>query len=158
MTDRKNIREQQEAELESLIGNVLRDQPLRRAPASLEARVLARVGQQEAMPWWRGSFSNWPMVARLALLLALVGVAKLTVDLVVWLFSAPAQVTQTVESSVTWAKSTATLLSTLFALGRALFDVIPSHWITLALVFAAGTYVMLFALGATAYRTLYLNK
>jgi hypothetical protein len=67
-------------------------------------------------------------------------------------------VTQTVQSSIAWAKSTATLFSAMVSLGQALIGAIPSHWITLALVFSAGLYITLFVLGATAYRTLYLNK
>lgn len=144
--------------LERLVDDVLRRQPLRRAPASLEARVLARIGQQQALPWWRASFSHWPVAARLALLIALIVVAKFTLDVVVWMFSAPTPVNYTVESTVSWARSTASTFETLLGLCRSLFEVIPPHWITLALAFAAGMYVMLFALGATAYRTLYLNK
>jgi hypothetical protein len=155
MTDRKEI---QEAQLERVIGDVLRDQPMRRAPASLEARVLSRIEQLQDVPWWRNSFSNWPVSARLALLVILLGVAKLTLDVVVWLFSSPTPVTHTVESSVSWARSTASVFSSLITLGHALLSAVPSHWITLALVFAAGMYFMLFALGATAYRTLYMNK
>jgi hypothetical protein len=160
MTDPKEIRERpaQEAQLERLIGDVLRHQPMRRAPVSLEARVLASIAETEDAPWWRTGFSNWPMAARLAFLVVLLGVAKLTLDLAVWLFSGPTPVTHTVESSVTWARSTANLFSTLISIGHALLSTIPSHWITLALVFAAGMYFMLFALGATAYRTLYMNK
>ena len=149
-----------EARLERLIGGMLRDQPLRRAPASLEARVLARIQQQQelAVEWWRTGFTHWPMLARVSVALVLLLVAKLTLDLVVWVFSGPTPVNQTVESSVSWAKSTATLFSTLIDLCAALFHVIPAHWLTLGLAFAAGMYFMLFALGATAYRTLYLNK
>jgi hypothetical protein len=145
-------------QLERLVDDVLRKQPLRRAPASLEARVLARIGQHEALPWWRESFSHWPVVARLALLITLIVVAKLTLDVVVWMFSAPTPVNHTVESSVTWARSTASTVETIFGVCRSFLEVIPAHWITLALAFAAGMYVLLFALGATAYRTLYLNK
>jgi hypothetical protein len=144
--------------LEQLIGNVLRDQPLRRAPASLEARVLARIEQHELLGATRTGFLRWPIAARFALLVALLAIAKLTVDAIVWVFSSGTPVTQTVESSVTWAKSTATLFTSMVTLGRALLDIIPSYWITLALVFSAGMYIVLFALGATAYRTLYLNK
>jgi hypothetical protein len=156
----KDLRERpaQEAQLERLIGDVLRHQPMRRAPASLEARVFARIAEMEDVPWWRTGFSNWPVAARLALLVFLLAVAKLTVDLAVWLFSGPTPVTHTVESSVTWARSTASLFSTLISIGHALASSIPSHWITLGLAFAAGMYFMLFALGATAYRTLYMNK
>lgn len=144
--------------LERLIDGVLRDQPLRRAPASLEARVLARIQLQESASWHTSGFVRWPLAARFALLVALLAIAKLTVDVVVWLFSSDTPVTQTVESSVVWAKSTASVFSSMVSLGHALIDAIPSYWITLALVFSAGMYITLFVLGATAYRTLYLNK
>ena len=150
-------RDTQEARLERLIHGVLREQPPLRAPASLEARVLDRI-QEQSLPWWRTGFAQWPVSARAALFAALVLVAKFTLDLIVWLFSSPTPVAQTVESSVTWAKSTASTFQSLLMLCQSLFDVIPAHWITLALAVAAGMYIMLFVLGATAYRTLYLNK
>jgi hypothetical protein len=159
MIDRKqSSHDLQQAQLERLVDGVLRKQPERRAPASLEARVLARIEQQQAMPWWRASFSHWPVAARVALLVALLAITKLTLDLVVWMFSGPTPVSHTVEKSVTWARSTAGVFETLFTLCQSLFNVIPPLWITLGLAFAAGMYLMLFALGATAYRTLYLNK
>jgi hypothetical protein len=154
MTDLRNTPDS----LERLIDGVLRDQPLRRAPAALEARVLARIQLLESSSWRTAGFLRWPLAARFALLVALLAIAKLTVDLVVWLFARDIPVTQTVENSVVWAKSTASLFSTMVSLGHALFDAIPSYWITLALVFSAGMYITLFVLGATAYRTLYLNK
>jgi hypothetical protein len=160
MRDRKlteQNRDAQDARLERLIHGVLRSQPPLRAPASLEARVLERI-QEQSLPWWRTGFSRWPMAARAALFAALLLITKLTLDLVMWLFSSPTPVAQTVESSVTWAKSTASLFTSLLLLCQSLFNVIPTHWVILALAFAAGMYVMLFVLGATAYRTLYLNK
>ncbi len=104
------------------------------------------------------SFAQWPMAARVALLVTLVAVAKLTLDVMVWMFSAPTPVNRTVEDSVTWARTTAGTAETLIVTCRSLLEVIPSYWITGALVFVAGSYFMLLALGATAYRTLYLNK
>jgi hypothetical protein len=145
-------------QLERLVDDVLRKQPLRRAPASLEARVLARIGEHEALPWWREGFAHWPAAARLAALIALIVIAKLTLDAVVWMFSAPTPVNHAVASSEHWARSTASTAETMLGLCRSFFELIPSHWITVALAFAAGMYIMLFALGATAYRTLYLNK
>ena len=56
------------------------------------------------------------------------------------------------------SKSTASVFSSLLQVCHSLLGVIPAHWITVALVFAASMYFMLFVLGATAYRTLYLNK
>jgi hypothetical protein len=160
MTDRKlteQNRDVQEARLERLIHGVLRGQAALRAPASLEARVLGSI-QQQSLPWWRTGFLQWPMAARVALFAALLLITKLTLDLVMWLFTSPTPVALTVESSVTWAKSTASMFTSLLLLCQSLFNVIPPHWITLGLGFAASMYVMLFVLGATAYRTLYLNK
>ena len=152
-------RDARDEQLERLIGGVLRQQPLRRAPSSLEGRVLARIQEQQvAAPWWSGGFSRWPMAARVALFVALLAIAKITLDVVVWVFSTPTPVTHTVESSVSWAKSTASIASSLLTLCQSLIDAVPSTWIALGLAFAAGMYIMLFVLGATAYRTLYLNK
>jgi len=147
----------QEARLERLIHGVLREQPPLRAPASLEARVLAAI-EVEALPWWHRGFAQWPLGARAAMFAVLLLVSKLTLDVVMWLFSNPTPVSQTMEHTLSRAKSTASVFSSLLQVGQSLLNVIPGHWITLALVFAAGMYFMLFVLGATAYRTLYLNK
>jgi hypothetical protein len=150
-------REQQEARLERLIHGVLREQPLLSAPASLEARVLEAL-ERHSLPWWRAGFAQWPLGAKAAMFAALVLVSKVTLDVVMWLFSNPTPVSYTVENTISRAKTTASLFTSLLEVGRFLLDVIPAHWITLALVFAAGMYITLFVLGATAYRTLYLNK
>jgi hypothetical protein len=150
-------KDRREAHLERLIHGVLREQPLLRAPASLEARVLAAI-EREASPWWRSGFVQWPLGARAAMFAVLLLVSKLTLDAVMWLFSHPTPVSQTLESTISRARSTASVFSSVLQVGQSVLNVIPGHWITLALVFAAGMYFMLFVLGATAYRTLYLNK
>jgi len=161
MTDRNipadHDREWREARLERLIHGVLREQPPLRAPASLEARVLEAL-ECESLPWWRAGFAQWPLGAKAAMFAVLLLVSKLTLDVVMWLFSNPTPVSHTVESTISRAKTTASVFTSLLQVGQALFNVIPTHWITLALVFAAGMYFVLFVLGATAYRTLYLNK
>jgi hypothetical protein len=156
-TPTERNRELQEARLERLIHGVLREQPPLRAPASLEARVLDAI-ESQSLPWWRAGFAQWPLGAKAAMFAVLALVSKLTLDVVRWLFSNPTPVSATVESTISQAKSTASAFSSLLQVGHSLLNVIPGHWITLALVFAAGMYFMLFVLGATAYRTLYLNK
>jgi hypothetical protein len=150
-------KDRQEARLERLVHGVLREQPPLRAPASLEARVLAAI-ELETVPWWQRGFAQWPLGARAAMFAVLLLISKLTLDAVMWLFSNPTPVSQTVESTISRAKSTASVFSSLLQVGQSVLNVIPGHWITLALVFAAGMYFTLFVLGATAYRTLYLNK
>jgi hypothetical protein len=157
--DQQEAREKdrRQAQLEHLIHGVLREQPPLRAPASLEARVLAAI-ESEAPPWWRSGFAQWPLGARAAMFAVLLLISKLTLDAVMWLFSNPTPVSHTVESTISRARSTASVFSSVLQVGQSVLNVIPGHWITLALVFAAGMYFMLFVLGATAYRTLYLNK
>jgi hypothetical protein len=150
-------RELQEERLERLISSVLREQPPLRAPASLEARVLEAI-ELAALPWWRKGFAQWPLGARAAMFAVLLLVSKVTLDVVVWLFSSPTPVSETVKSTISEAKSKASIFTALLDVVQSLLDVIPAHWITLALVFAAGMYFLLFVLGATAYRTLYLDK
>src|SRR4051794_7570835 len=60
--------------LEQLVCDVARTQPLRRAPASLEGRVLAQLAPA---PWWRRGFTNWPLAARAAFLVASIGFVRL---------------------------------------------------------------------------------
>ncbi len=150
-------RELQEARLECLIHGVLREQPTLRAPASLEARVLEAI-ERHSLPWWRAGFAQWPLGAKAAMFAALVLVSKITLDVVMWLFSNPTPVSHTVETTISRAKTTASLFTSLLEVGQSVLNVIPAYWITMALVFAAGMYITLFVLGAAAYRTLYLNK
>jgi hypothetical protein len=57
-------------ELSKRITQVLRAQPLERAPATLVARVQGRIAEQRARRgaahWWRLSLAHWPLAARLA--------------------------------------------------------------------------------------------
>ena len=57
-------RDQTDEKLERLVGQVLRDQPLRRAPASLEARVLGELAARARLPWWRRGITTWPVAVR----------------------------------------------------------------------------------------------
>lgn len=53
-----------ERRLERLLDRTLRGLPVRRAPATLESRVLAELARRAALPWWRRSFVHWPQAAR----------------------------------------------------------------------------------------------
>ncbi len=50
--------------LEKKIHEALRALPHRRAPASIEARVLAEIARRDALPWWKRSWSYWPAAVR----------------------------------------------------------------------------------------------
>src|SRR5258708_15335090 len=54
--------------LKQFIDGILPKHPLGRAPAGFEARVLQRLAQQAARPWWLQGFNRWPKAAQLLFL------------------------------------------------------------------------------------------
>jgi hypothetical protein len=146
-----------EEKLERLVGRVLKQQPLRKAPGALEARVFAALEQRAARPWWRESFLHWPIAARVTFLLGSFGVVKLVLVAVMWLLT-DARPATVVARPVTWYEHLSSFVATLGSLGNTLIHAIPPHWLFIGIAFTATLYVVLFALGATAYRTLYVNK
>jgi hypothetical protein len=149
---------EREERLERLVGGLLRELPARQAPATLEARVLQEIGRRVALPWWRKSFVYWPQVARIALVLALVGVVKLAIDAVVWLGGSVrgSQVATAIEQPVDWIHSTANVFHSLAVACNAVIATIPSQWLYLVLLLGGAMYFVLFGAGAILYRA--LNK
>jgi hypothetical protein len=136
-------------DLERKITQVLRDQPLRRAPATLERRVLAQVEARAAAAHWRRGFAHWPIAARVAFLAASVGVVKIALSLVMWLSTpldsrAPAF---DLPSQLDW-------LQTLFVAVGSIARTVPSLWVHAGIAVLAIMYVALFGIGASAYRTM----
>lgn len=145
--------------IERLIGEVLKKQPLRSAPRTLQARVLAQIEHREVLPWWRSSFLHWPLAVRFLFVLASLGVVKLALAGVVLLVtSVHSPVVDTLAKPLSWAERSADLFSKTISIGAAVLNAVPPHWLYLGLGLAAGLYLTLLALGATAYRTLYVNK
>ncbi len=143
--------------LERFVGQVLKRQPLRTAPRTLEARVFAAIEQRAARPWWRESFLHWPVAARVTFLLASFGIVKLAL-MGVMLLITDSSTAPVVTRSVGWYEHLASFVSTLSSLGATLIRAIPPQWLFAGIALTALLYVALFALGATAYRTLYVNK
>jgi hypothetical protein len=135
--------------LEQRITALLRDQPPRRAPASLEARVLAALNERRAVPWWQRSFAQWPLAARLAFLVASVGVGA-----VLALVGAPL-LTQALQPAIRWTPMVARFAHTTADAAAIVVHSIPVIWLEGAAAFAAFLYLATFALGATAYRALH---
>jgi hypothetical protein len=135
-------------DLEQRITALLRDQPPRRAPASLEARVLAALKDRRTAPWWQRGFAQWPLAARLAFLVASLGVAVLA------LIGIP-QLTQALEPAMGWTPMVARLAYTAADAAGVVVHSIPVIWLEGAAAFVAFLYLTTFALGATAYRALH---
>jgi len=139
--------------LEKLVDRALRAQPLERAPRGLESRVFAEIERRAALPWWRKSFSSWPIAARLAFLAASVGFVKLSLDAAIWLVSPFETTTSPLDlpPEMSWIQ---TVIAALALTVRSL----PPTWLYGAIGLLAITYAALFGVGATVYRTLHAAR
>jgi hypothetical protein len=138
--------------LEQLIDRVARAQPSRRAPASLEARVVAQICAQ---PWWRRGFSHWPMPARAAFLVASLGFIKLALA---GFMSVADFVHSSDVAGVTSLHRTSEAFSTTVSLGETVLHAIPATWLYAGAAVGFTLYAVLFGLGTFAYRTLYVQR
>lgn len=144
--------------LESLVSHLARNQPLRRAPASLEQRVLAQLAVQRAnVPWWRKGFAHWPLPARAAFLLASYGFVRLAFTSVMSLISFVSS-REAAGAAMSWVHSCTEVLSAVASTGSALMHAIPTTWLYGAIVVGFALYAVLFGLGTVAYRTLYVQR
>lgn len=146
--------------LERAIHATLRALPPRRAPRTLEARVLAELERRAALPWWRQSFAHWPLAARALFLLASVALVKLTLMAAVWVmagFDSGAFVAA-FSTPVSWAQTGVALVRGIADFFVIIFRSIPPVWLYGTVAFVAAMYAALVGLGAAAYRTLYVSR
>lgn len=142
-------REDSMVEVEQHVHRLLRQQPFRRAPESLHERVWSELDRLASLPWWRRSFSHWPLVARVTFLLLSTAASALTLIGSAHL-TGPFPALRRLSESLTWVGAAAEAL-------RSVLRAIPSAWMGAAATTAALSYAALFALGAVAYRALYLS-
>ncbi|MBL8265545.1 hypothetical protein [Steroidobacter sp.] len=147
-------RNDRERQLEQLIDKALRDQPSLRAPASLQDNVMAEIARRAAAPWWHGSFSSWPMLARVLFLVASVGLIKLVLEAGSLVAGGP--IDPSVRSAALFAE--VSWIPALFSTFGAALRGLPSLWIYGGLTVLATLYLTLFGVSAAAYRTLYATR
>ena len=147
-------------ELEKLIHQTLRSLPARRAPHTLEARVLAALEARASLPWWKQSFAQWPVAARVAFFIVTAGLAKVGLMAAVWMMAGfdGAQVTSAFSTQFAWIQTASAIVEGFGNFCGALYRSIPPLWLYGGLAFLATMYAALFGLGAAAYRTLYANR
>ena len=134
-------------EIERQVTRALQTQPPRRAPSTLERRVLAQIEAGATALGWRRGFAHWPVAARVAFLAASVGVVKVALLVATW-FATPLDspaVSVQLPSQITW-------LQTLFVAMGSVVHTVPSVWVHGGIAILAIMYVALFGIGASAYR------
>jgi hypothetical protein len=144
--------------LERVVDALLREQPPRRAPATLEARVLAQIALQQApIPWWRKGFTHWPVAARVVFLLASYGFIRLALAGVmsVIAFVRSGEVAGT---AMSWVHTSGEAVSATASAAALVVHAVPPMWLYGTAAFGFALYAVLFGLGTVAYRTLYVQR
>lgn len=147
-------------ELEQKIHAVLREQPPRRAPMSLEARVLGEIARRQALPWWHQSYAYWPNAIKLSFLVIATGIAG-----TVLLASMHMLGVVSGESVRQLLEPLFGAVHTLRAAAAAITGLVTPSLPQLSntvlyggLVVLGGAYAVMLGLGATAYRVLWQHR
>ncbi len=147
-------------ELEQKIHAVLREQPPRRAPMSLEARVLGEIARRQALPWWQQSYAYWPNAVKLSFLVIATGIAGALL-----LFSMQLLGVVSGESVRQLFEPVFGAVHTLRAGASAVIGLVtPSMpefsntFLYGGLAILGGAYAVMLGLGATAYRVLWQHR
>jgi hypothetical protein len=145
-----------EARLERLIHQTLRDLPERRAPQTLEQRVLGEIARRATQPWWRQNFAHWPAGARLIF----IGVSLAAIAFLMWVAGGlnAAQARELFATPLAWIDTVRVVGHAVGDFASATFRSIPPLWLYGGLAIVGTLYVTLFGLGAAAYRAFYAPR
>ncbi len=146
--------------LERLVREATAGLPARRAPRSLEQRVLMELERRAARPWWRKSFLHWPMPARVGFLVSSVVVAQMLFMLGMWGTAGfeMAHLRDVFMQQFGWMERGLTVFHAVRGFADILARNIPAAWFYGALAFFAMLYLTLFGLGAAAYKALHVQR
>lgn len=137
--------------LEQQVSRLLSNLPLRRAPATLEQAVLTEIERRALLPWYRRSFAQWPLPARLAFIVTSLLLLVLSVSVLAH------SVPSFGALPMSWSRPAITGVNALFGSAAVMVRAIPPEWLYVGIGLGAVLYALMFGLGAFAYRTLYLT-
>jgi hypothetical protein len=143
--------------VERAVDQALKGLPLRRAPSTLESRVMDELQRRAALPWWRVSFAHWPAAPRVAFVVICIALVAATILGGVSAFVGVRSLNEMAALVLSWAHPFLALLSSAGGITALLVHIIPPLWLYGGMALGIVLYVTLFGLGAAAYRTLYLQ-
>jgi hypothetical protein len=154
------VNPEDQQKLEASIHRVLRGLPDRRAPAGLEARVLAALSRRAALPWWRKSFAHWPPAVRALFVLGAGVAAALVVAGVFVLGRSPGanEVAAGFSASYSWLVIARDVVAAGTARVRLFAASIPPLWLYGGAAALALCYASVAAAGAATYRALLVGR
>lgn len=146
-------RDPSEEKLERLVSQVLRDQPLRRAPASLEMRVLGELAARARLPWWRRGIASWPAAVRIPVVVACAVCVPLVWILSLWLAGQLVSLATHpgVAGPIATLWDTGHAVASLGSLAAHILQSIPREWLVGGIIATTALYAALFALVAAGY-------
>ena len=145
-----------EQKFERALSEALRGLPLRRAPSTLELRVVDELERRAALPWWRVSFSHWPAAPRVAFVIVCIALVAATFLGGVFAFVGGRSFNEAAALVLSWVQPFLAVMSSAGGVATLLVRVIPPLWLYGGLGLGIMLYLALFGLGAAAYR-LYLR-
>lgn len=149
-------RDPADEKLERLVGQVLREQPLRHAPASLEARVMGELAARARLPWWRRGIASWPAAVRVPVIAGCAICVPLVWVLSLWLAARLLPVARSrMAGPLATLHGAEHTLASLGATATHIFQSIPREWLLGGILATATVYAVLFALIAVGYSLLY---
>jgi hypothetical protein len=146
-----------EQQLERALNQAFSGLGWRRAPGTLEARVVQELERRAALPWWRVSFAHWPVVPRVAFVMVCAALVAATILGGVFAFLGDRSLNEVAGLVLSWANPFLAVMSSAGGIAALLVRIIPPLWLYGGLALGIMLYVALFGLGAAAYRTLYLR-
>lgn len=149
-------RDPTDEKLERLVTQVLRDQPLRQAPSSLEARVLGELAARARLPWWRRGVASWPAAVRVPVVAGCAICVPLVWVLSLWLAGRLVSATRSrMAGPLATLRDAAHTLGSLGTVSTHIVQSIPREWLFGGIIATAMLYAVLFALVALGYSLLY---
>lgn len=144
-------------ELEHSVEHALANLPLRRAPATLETRVLGELARRAALPWWRRSFGHWPLAARAVFVVSCAGLIRLALLEGAVAVAGVHSLHESRALPLAWMRDVGVLASAAGNLMALLARTAPPSWVYEGIAVCAVLYAVLFGLSAVVYRTLFLQ-
>jgi hypothetical protein len=141
-----------EQKLERALTEALKGLPLRRAPSSLELRVVDELERRAALPWWRVSFTHWPTAPRIAFVIVCIALVAATFLGGVFAFVGDRSLNEAAALVLSWVQPFLAVMSSAGGVATLLVRVIPPLWLYGGMALGIILYLALFGLGAAAYR------
>ena len=147
-------------ELEKFIHQNLRALPPRRAPRTLESRVMAALEQRAAIAWYHKSWAYWPASVRAAFLAVATGVSGAAVAAFYLLSTGvdASALTSELAGKFSGILRIGSILTSASDFIGLVIRNAPPFWLYGGAAFVVAMYVTFFGLGAAAYRTLYRSN